>query len=136
MHRTEVDIVIPCHDLDPYEVARHGHYAKYLEIARDPLPDGIDCGRQAMLDSGYVWPIVDLRIQHVRPLRYGQRVRVSATLGDWEYRLRINYLIRDALSLERLSKAYTTQVAVDASTGQMCRESPAVLADKLGLRHC
>ncbi len=105
-------------------------------LARDQSRDGIDCGRRATLDSGCVRPIVDQRIRYVRPLRSGQRVRVSATLGDREYRLRIDYLIRDALSRQRLSKAQTTQLAADARTGQMCRESPAALAATLGLRHC
>lgn len=136
MHRAEVGTVIPCHALDPYEVAGHGHCARYLALARDPSLDGIDYGRRATLDSGCVRPIVDQRIRYVRPLRSGQRVRVSAMLGHREDRLRIDYLIRDALSRQRLSKAQTTQLAADARTGQMRRESPAALATTLGLRHC
>ena len=129
-------IQVPFHDLDPYEVVWHGHYVKYLELARDRLLEDLGCGRQAMRAAGYAWPVVDLRIQYVRPLRCGQRIRVRASLEDWEFRLRIRYQILDARSLERLSKGYTTQVAIDLGTGLMCQQSPAALADRLSAPPC
>ena len=38
MHRIERDMVVPFFDLDPMQVVWHGHYYKYMELARTELP--------------------------------------------------------------------------------------------------
>ncbi len=126
-------IEIPFHDVDSAQVAWHGHYAKYFEVARCALLDQIDYNYPQMGESGYFWPVVDMRIRYVAPLRFQQTVRVTATLAEWENRLRINYLISDAESGQRLCKGYTMQVAVEIASGEMQFASPPILARKLGL---
>lgn len=126
-------MVVPFFDLDPMQVVWHGHYVKYLELTRCDLLDQIGYGYQAMFDSGYAWPVIDLRIQYAKPLRFGQRIRVEAKLEEWEYRLKIRYTIFDQDSGERLTKAYTCQAAVDLATEEMCYETPAPLRKALGL---
>ena len=115
------------------QVVWHGHYVKYLELARCDLLQQIGYDYRQMFDSGYAWPVVDMRIQYVKPLRMGQVIRVQARLSDWEYRLKISYVISDANSGERLTKGYTTQVAVDLATEEMCLESPQALKTALGI---
>lgn len=129
----EIELSPAFHDLDPMEVVWHGHYFKYLELARCALLQGFDYDYPQMRASGYLWPVVDLRSKYVRPARYGQRLKVRATLVEWENRLKIDYLVTDAASGEVLTRATTVQVAVDAATGEMCFVSPPVLARKLGL---
>lgn len=129
----EVELSPAFHDLDPMDVVWHGHYLKYLELARCALLQSFDYDYPQMRDSGYAWPVVDLRSKYVRPARYGQRLRVRATLIEWENRLRIDYLVTDADSGDVLTRAHTIQVAVDIATGGMCFASPPVLARKLGL---
>lgn len=133
MPQIERDIVIPFFDLDPMQVVWHGHYVKYLELARCDLLEQIGYDYRQMFDSGYAWPVVDMRIQYVKPLRMGQVIRVQARLSDWQYRLKISYVISDANSGERLTKGYTTQVAVDLATEEMCLESPQALKSALGI---
>jgi len=128
-----VAITIPFHDVDPAGVAWHGHYAKYFEIARCELLDSFDFGYDAMMKSGYLWPIIDMRLRYVRPALFGQRIRVKATLREWENRLLIEYLITDEASGQRLTKGSTSQVAVDRATGEMCFVSPSILFERLGL---
>lgn len=125
------DVDIPFHDVDVMHVAWHGHYVKYFEIARCALLRRFDYDYPQMQASGYLWPIVECHLKYVRPARYGQRVRVTASLTEFENRLRIAYEIHDAISGERLTKGYTTQVAVDASNGELQFVSPAVVLDKL-----
>ena len=86
-----------------------------------------------MHDSGFHWPIVDLRSKYVRSAQIGQRLKVRAQIVEWESRLKIDYLIRDAASDEVLTRAHTIQVAVDRATGEMCFVSPPVLWQRLGL---
>lgn len=126
-----VDIDIPFQDIDAMEVVWHGNYARYLEIARCALLDSIGYDYPRMRDSGFAWPVIDMRIKYIRPLHFKQRIRVHATLTEYENRLRIEFVITDAASGEKLSKAYTTQVAVHIATHEMCFVSPPVLREKL-----
>ncbi len=127
----ETEMTIPFHDVDSMHVVWHGHYVKYFEIARCQLLESFDYSYVQMMESGYAWPVVDMRIKYVKPLQFNQRVIVEARLAEWEYRLKIKYLIRDADRGVTLSKGYTIQVAVDMKTREMCLESPPVLKAKL-----
>jgi len=133
-HCAEIALKIPFHDADMMAVVWHGHYAKYFEIARCALLDRIDYNYLAMRDSGYAWPIIDLRIRYVKSAVFGQDVTVRAALAEWENRLKIDYLITDALTGAKLVKGYTIQVAVDMLNNEMCLESPPVLLEKLGVK--
>lgn len=128
----EVTVQVPFHDVDPVGVAWHGHYAKYFEIARCALLDSFDYGYDRMRESGYAWPVIDLHLRYLKPARFGQQLRVRATLLEWEHRLKIEYLVRDAGSGERMTKGASVQVAVAMTTGEMCLISPDVIFDRLG----
>jgi len=130
----EIELTPAFHDLDPMEIVWHGHYVKYLEIARCALLQRYDYDYPQMRESGYAWPIVDMRLKYVRPLEYGQRIRVQARIVEWENRLRIEYLMRDADTGAKLNTAYTIQVAVDMATREMCFVCPPVLWEKLGVQ--
>ena len=134
MHEAEVDIIIPFHDVDMMAICWHGHYVKYFELARCALFDKIDYNYVQMRNSGYAWPVVDLRIRYPGPTTFNQKVTVKATIIEWENRLKINYELRDSQTAKRLTKGYTVQVAVDMSNQEMCFESPEVLYEKLGLK--
>lgn len=133
MIEAEVVIEIPFHDIDVSGVAWHGHYVKYLEIARCALLDKINYNYPQMKESGYAWPIIDLRIRYPQPLCFQQKVRVKARLEEWENRLKLNYLIEDLETKKRLTKAYTVQVAIDMATGEMQYVSPKILYQRLGI---
>jgi len=128
-----IDLEIPFHDVDMMEIVWHGHYAKYFEIARCALLDTINYNYPQMRDSGYAWPVIDLRIRYAKPATFRQIITVRAEIVEWENRLKINYLITDKQSGARLTKGHSIQVAVDMATQQMCFASPAVLLEKLGL---
>ena len=124
-------VTVPFHDVDAMNVAWHGHYLKYFELARCELLQRIDYDYPQMKDSGFLWPIVECQLKYVRPATYGQRLQVRATLSEYENRIRIVYEIADAISGERLTKGYTIQVAVDARTLEMQFVSPAILIENV-----
>lgn len=126
-------VKVPFHDVDTMEVVWHGHYLKYFEIARCALLDTFDYNYPQMRESGYAWPVVDLRVRYVRPAVFGQELRVTASLAEWENRLKIDYEIHDVASGHRLTAAHSIQVAVDMRTREMCFASPAILFQKLGI---
>lgn len=128
----EIELLVPFHDVDSTGIVWHGSYVKYFEIARCALLDSFNYGYREMKKSGYNWPIVDLHLRYYRALSFDQRVRVRATLVEWEYRLRIKYLIRDAASDERLTTGRSDQVAVEIATQRMCLPCPDILWKRLG----
>lgn len=130
----EITLSPAFHDLDPMNVVWHGNYARYFELARCALLQQIDYDYPQMRDSGYAWPVVDMRIKFVRPLVYGQAMIVRATFTEWENRLKIDYEIRDARSGQRLTKGYSIQVAVEMATNEMLYVCPQVLWDRLGVQ--
>lgn len=130
---TEIELTPAFHDIDPMEVVWHGHYMKYLELARCALLQRFDYDYPQMRDSGYAWPIVDLRVKYVRSARFGQALKVRAEIVEWENRLKIDYRVVDAGTGEVLTRAHSIQVAVDMRTGEMCFVSPPVLLARLGV---
>ncbi|HEU4780702.1 MAG TPA: thioesterase family protein [Steroidobacteraceae bacterium] len=133
LRETTVAIQVPFHDIDSVGMAWHGHYAKYFEIARCALLDSFGYGYSAMRESGFSWPVIDMRIRFVKSVTFEQRILVKATLREWENRLLIDYLITDEASGGRLTKGSTVQVAVEMRSGEMCFVSPPVLFQRLGL---
>jgi acyl-CoA thioester hydrolase len=129
----EISLSPAFHDLDPMEVVWHGNYVKYLELARCALLQRFDYDYPQMRESGFFWPIVDMRTKYLRSARFGQKLVVRAELIEWEFRLRIKYEIRDADTGEAITRAETIQVAVAIDTGEMCYVSPPVLLQRLGV---
>ncbi|HEV2607380.1 MAG TPA: thioesterase family protein [Xanthomonadaceae bacterium] len=129
----EIELTPAFHDLDPMAIVWHGHYLKYFELARCALLQKFDYDYPQMHASGFIWPIVDLRAKYVRSAQLGQKLKVRAQIVEWEYRLKIEYLIRDAMTDQVLTRAYTIQVAVDLATNEMCLVSPSVLSERLGI---
>jgi len=122
---------VPFHDADAMQVVWHGHYVKYLEIARCALLDTFNYNYLQMQASGYFWPIVDMRIKYVGSAKFFRDIEVVAELIEVENRMKIDYRIYDKQTGDLLTKAYTVQVAVGIESGEMQFESPPVLAQKL-----
>ncbi len=125
----DTEVLVPFFDVDSMLVVWHGHYVKYLEVARCALLDHLDHNYLQMKASGYAWPVIDLQLRYVRGAVFGQRLKVRASLVEWENRLKINYLISDSVTGERMTRASSVQVAVHIDSGEMQLASPQVMLD-------
>ncbi|ASK26396.1 acyl-CoA thioesterase [Neisseria chenwenguii] len=121
-HFTEMEV--PFFDVDAMQIAWHGHYVKYLEVARCDFLAAVGYDYEEMGRQGYMWPIVQMNLKYVRPARFGQKIRVETAVVEIESSLKINYLITDAATGEKLTKASTTQAAVSLATGEMQFQTP------------
>ncbi|GAB2584885.1 acyl-CoA thioesterase [Dyella jejuensis] len=124
--QTTVEVLVPFFDVDSMNVVWHGHYVKYLEVARCALLDDIGHNYTQMKESGYAWPVIELQLRYVQAARFGQRLAVRADLVEWQNRLLIHYLIQDAASGQRLTRASSVQVAVKLAGNEMQLVSPDV----------
>jgi acyl-CoA thioester hydrolase len=129
----EIEVVPAFFDIDSMDIVWHGHYVKYLELARCALLDRFDYGYARMRESGFGWPVIDLRLKYVRPAAFGQALVVRAQIVEWENRLKIAYAIRDAKTGAKVNSATSIQVAVDLGTREMQYVSPPVLRQRLGV---
>ncbi len=131
MLETNTVIEIPFHDVDMMGIAWHGHYAKYFEVARCELLDLIDYNYRQMEATGFAWPVIDMRIQYVKPASFGMKINVNARLLEYENRLKVAYVITERGSGRKLTKGYSCQVAVNMAEEEMCLVSPACLLEKI-----
>ena len=128
---TEVEVDVPFHDVDIAGVAWHGHYAKYLENARWALMHRIGYGLDQMIESGYGWPVIELELRYLRFSRFRDRLRVRASLVEWENRLVMHYLVVDAANGERVARGRSVQVAVDIASRELQFVSPRALVERV-----
>jgi len=99
-------------DVDSYRIVWHGNYPKYFEIARCALLEKIGYPYEKMEESGYFFPVIDLQTKYLKPLIFKQKVRVTASLKEWEHKLIVDYVIADIDNNQVMTKGQTTQVAV------------------------
>lgn len=125
----DTEVLVPFFDIDTMHVVWHGHYVKYLEVARCALLDHIGHNYTQMLDAGYAWPVIDMQLRYVRGATFGQRINVRASMVEWENRLKVNYLITDLATGERLTRAVTVQVAVEIASKEMQLVSPRCFSE-------
>lgn len=127
----EVTLMTSFQDADPMGVIYHGNYFRFFEEARRILMEKIDYSYRDMERSGYAWPIIDSYVKYVKAIPFNHQIRITASLSEWENRLRVDYVIHDAITGIRMTKGYTRQVAVDIQNQEMCFASPQVFLDKL-----
>ena len=127
----ETLIKVPFFDVDSMNIVWHGHYCKYLEVARCELLDKIGYNYTDMKNSGFMFPIVDMQIKYVQPLVFEQQIRIVSKLVEWECRLKIDYKIMDADTQQVLTKASTTQAAVNANTKQLQFVCPDIFIQRV-----
>jgi acyl-CoA thioester hydrolase len=125
----EIDLDVSFHDVDMVGVVWHGHYLRYLENARWALMNQLGYGLDRMIESGFAWPIVELQTKYVNPARFGDRLRVRASLVEWDNRMAVNYLVSRLGDGARIARARTVQVAVDAGSGELQFATPQDFAD-------
>jgi acyl-CoA thioester hydrolase len=133
--QAEVTLMTAFQDADPMGVIYHGNYFRFFEEVRHRLLEQISYSYTAMRESGYLWPIIDVRVKYIRPVSFNHEILITAELAEWENRLKVNYMIYDAETGERLTKGYTMQVAVNEATGEMCYASPKVFTNKVEAWH-
>lgn len=121
-HSTVLEV--PFFDVDSMDIVWHGHYVKYLEVARCAFLSAIGYDYNVMKANGYGWPIVQLQLKYVRPAVFGQKIRIDVILKEYESCLKFDYVISDYISGEKLTKASSMQVAVCIATRETQFQTP------------
>jgi acyl-CoA thioester hydrolase len=127
---SSVELEVPFHDVDPLHVVWHGHYYKYMEIARTQLMRGIGLDAEDMIGLGYALFVIESRCRYAFPLRYGDRFRVTAEIVDIDNRINISYEIFNLTRGRRSARGKTALVTTDMQ-GNLLLETPEAVRGKL-----
>lgn len=98
-------------EIDIMRVVWHGAYAKYFEDAREAFGQEHGLSYQLIETSGYYAPIVDLRFQYKKPIRYGMTPTMTVTyrLTD-AAKIVFDYEICDSETGETMAVGHSIQV--------------------------
>ena len=128
--RVEVELEVPFHDVDTGFIVWHGHYYKYLEIARTALMRAYGLDVEDVVNFGFGMVVSETRCRHGFPLRYGERFKVAAWFRETERRIAIGYEITNLTQQKRAARAQTTMVTTDAN-GKLCPTTPSEILERL-----
>ncbi|MBR4323049.1 thioesterase family protein [Treponema sp.] len=128
---TEVEFKVDFFEVDSMKIVWHGNYINYFERARCALLDKIGYNYIAMEDSGYSYPVVDVRIKYVRSLHFGDTCRAKATLAEYENMIKIQFELYNAKTGKLTTKGSVTQMCIDTRTGETQFVLPKVWTEKV-----
>ena len=128
--KVRVELEVPFHDVDPLHVVWHGHYYKYLELARTQLQRAyaIDVPDLIALDLRLF--VYESHCRHTFPLRLGDRVGVEAWFHEVGVRPNIHYRVRNLTADRGAARAWTAMAFTDPQ-GVMLAELTDELAGRL-----
>jgi acyl-CoA thioester hydrolase len=129
-HAVSVELEVPFHDVDGLRVVWHGHYLKYLEIARCVLLRAFRLDVSDLVELGYRFMVGESWLRHTQPLTYGDRFRVTAWFTETENRIGIEYELTNLATGRRCAKARTLLVTTDPEA-RLCLATPEPILARL-----
>lgn len=126
-----VETIAQFYDVDAMKVVWHGNYVRFMEMGRAALLKKIGYSYYEMEKSGFEWPVVEMKFKYIKSIRLLQKIRIEATLDEYEFGMRISYKIFDSETGELLNKAMSNQMAVDVQKQESLIVSPRCFTDKV-----
>lgn len=127
LREVSVEHEVPFHDVDALRVVWHGHYFKYFELARTQLLRAVGLDAGELIGGRYQFVVIDSRCRHGGPLRYGDRMRISAWFGDLHRRIRIGYEVWNLTLGRRAARGHTVLATLDREGGLLFETPEEIL---------
>lgn len=129
-HAVTIEGRVPFHDVDPLHIVWHGHYYKYLEVARTDLFKRAKVDGPDLLELGYRFVVSHGECRYVSALRYDDRYRVTCWFLDYEQRVHVGYEVWNLTEDRRAARARTELVTLDEG-GVLRLETPHAIQDRI-----
>ena len=126
-----VEFEVPFHDVDMMRIVWHGHYYKYLELARTELLRSCNLDSGDVIGAQYRFVVIDSRCRYVYPLRYADKVRVVGWISDLRHRVKISYEVINLTAGRRAARAHTVLATTDLE-GRLLMETPTEIVQRIG----
>ena len=109
-------------EIDLLGIVWHGRYSSYLEDGRVAFGKRYGLSYQRFRDERIAAPIVQMHLDYLSPLRFGETVCIEATLC-WCEALRLNFEYRLSRGEREVARGYTVQLLTDL-TGNLLLVAP------------
>jgi acyl-CoA thioester hydrolase len=121
----ETPLKVRFYEVDSYQVAWHGHYIAWFEVARNELASRFGLDPMQLKEAGLMAPVVDLTCKFKLPARYNDEVIIQTSMERTETaKLIFHYTVmRDT---EVLAEGGTTHVLTDLMGTMLYKVPPAV----------
>src|SRR5688572_22694401 len=127
LREVSVEHEVPFHDVDALRAVWHGHYFKYFELARTQLLRAVALDAGELIGGRYQFVVIDSRCRHGGPLRYGDRMRISAWFGDLHRRIHIGYEVWNLTLGRRAARGHTVLATLDREGGLLFETPEEIL---------
>lgn len=127
---TAIEHEVPFHDVDLTRRVWHGHYYKYLELARTALFRACGLDDERLVPGRFGLYVIETRCRYVYPLRYRDRIGVAAWFREIEHRLSIGYEVTNLSHARRAARGRTDLAVVDAEN-RMLFKTPDALRERI-----
>jgi acyl-CoA thioester hydrolase len=123
LRETSIELEVPFHDIDGLGIVWHGHYYKYLELARTRLLRSVGLDAGDIIGPRFRFLVIESHCRYASALRYGDAVRVAAWFGDLRHRIRILYDVTNLATGRRAARGHTILATTDLE-GRLLLETP------------
>jgi acyl-CoA thioester hydrolase len=130
LRETSVEHEVPFHDVDVTGRVWHGHYYKYLELARQALFRGCGLEDRELVPHRFGLYVIETHCRYVYPLHYAERMRITAWFRDFERRLSVHYEITNLSHERRAARGHTILAIVDRE-GRLLLETPREIRTRI-----
>jgi acyl-CoA thioester hydrolase len=130
LHETHVELDVPFHHVDALQIVWHGHYPKYFEAGGMALLRGLGLDGGDLIGRRYRLVVIESSVRHGYPLRYADRVRVTAWISDYARRLTIRYEIQNLTHGRRAAHGHTRLATLD-DEGQLRMATPPEIIERI-----
>jgi acyl-CoA thioester hydrolase len=116
----ETEVIVRFNEADPLGIVWHGHYLRYFEDGREAFGKAHGLSYLDCYQHGLALPVVSVRCDYSKPLRYGDTVLVQATYVDSAAaKVMFDYRIFEAKKKTLVAKGSSIQVFVDLKSFQL-----------------
>lgn len=112
------------YDTDALGVVWHGNYINFLERARCDFLDFVGYDYYKMAQDGFMYPIIKVDVKYIKPARFKDMLEIEVILVEFESFFKLKYVIKNALTHEKIATASTSQAAVKAGCESLEFETP------------
>ena len=117
-------------EADPLGIVWHGHFIRYFEDGREAVGETYGLKYLDFYRSNIVVPIISIKCDYKRILRYGHRIRLETTYHDTPAaKLIFDYTIYDAKTNERVATGNSVQVFMNKEKLELMLTLPQFMID-------
>lgn len=125
----KIEIKVRFNESDPLGIVWHGHYIRYFEDGREAFGEKYGLRYLDVYKKGFVVPIVSVKCDYKKTLRYGDTIIVETVYTDnAAAKINFHYKIFLPGAPETVAAGSTMQVFLDVKNMQLQLSTPEFFA--------